>query len=130
MSPTSRECGMGARIYIVGVIVVALLIWGPLDHSWPAWFAIRTGYLIAIPVAASFLLGWIWRMWQPDRATEDRFERALYAGTAGVFVYLAILDGKLTHGVIPHPGWQKVGGYLFFAGIAFWFSVAKRESEP
>ena len=119
---------MGARKYIVGAIVVVLLIWGPLDHSWPAWLAIRTGYLIAIPVAAWFLLGWIWRMWQPDRATEDRFERALGAVTAGVFVVLAILDGKLTHGVFPHPGWEKVGFDLLFAGIAFWFSVAKRES--
>ncbi len=136
---------MGARIYIVCVIVVALLIWGPLDHSWswPAFFAIRTGYLIAIPVAAWFLLRWIWRMWQPDRATEDRFERALYAATAGVFVVLAILDGNAdTHIgntgdqavgdpiVLPGPNLTIVCMYLLFAGFAFWFSVAKRESEP
>ena len=61
---------MGCRNYLVGVLVFVLLIWGPIDHSWPAWLAIRTGYLIAIPLATWFLLAWIWRVWQPDAASE------------------------------------------------------------
>lgn len=141
---------MASRKYIVGVLVAVLLIWGPLDHSWPAWFAIRMGYLIVIPVAAWFFVGWIWRIWQPDVATENRFERALGGATAGVFVVLAILaamaethigntewiqtrDGIEAVGddiVLPGPDRGNVMMLLAFAGFAFWFSVAKRESEP
>jgi len=82
---------MSSRKYIVGVVVVALLIWGPIDHSWPAWLAIRTGYLIAIPLATWFLLGWIWRVWQPDAAAENRLERALAGATGGVLMALGII---------------------------------------
>ena len=141
---------MGSRKYLVGVLVAALLIWGPLDHSWPAWFAIRMGYLIAIPVAAWFLLGWIWRAWQPDAPTENRFERALGGATAGAFTVLAIIEGMAdTHigntmwvrtrdGMeavgddiaLPGPDWANVLMLLGVAGFAFWFSVAKRQSEP
>lgn len=67
---------MGSRKYIVGVVAVALLIWGPLDHSWPAWLAIRIAYLILIPVATWFLLGWIWERWQPDPETERQLQSA------------------------------------------------------
>ncbi|MDP2906284.1 MAG: hypothetical protein Q8O22_08300 [Candidatus Omnitrophota bacterium] len=140
---------MSSRKYLVGALVVALLIWGPLDHAWPAWFAIRMGYLIAIPVAAWFLLGWIWRVWQPDAASENRFERALGGATAGVLVVLAILEAMAnTHVgntmyvrtregteavgddiVMRGPDWGNVFMLLIAAGFALWFSVAKRESK-
>jgi hypothetical protein len=61
---------MEFRKYIVGLVVVVLLIWGPLDHSWPWWFAISIGYLILIPLGTWFLLGWIWRDWQPQSDPE------------------------------------------------------------
>ena len=140
---------MSSRKYLVGVLVVVLLIWGPLDHSWPAWLLIRTGYLIAIPLAAWFILGWIWRVWQPDAASENRLQRALGAATGGVLVVMAVLaamahthigntmwvrtrDGMEAVGddiVLPGPNWGNVIMLIAAAGFAFWFSVAKGERE-
>jgi hypothetical protein len=131
------------------MLVVVLLIWGPIDHAWPAWLLIRTGYLIAIPLATWFLLGWIWRVWQPDSATENRLERALGGATGGVFVVMAILaamadthigntmwvrtrDGMEAVGddiVLPGLDWGNVFVLIVLAGLAFWFSIAKRESK-
>lgn len=136
---------MSSRKYIVGVVVVALLIWGPIDK----WLVIRTGYLIAIPLAAWFFLGWIWRVWQPDLAAEDRLERALAGATGGVLVILGIIqamadthigntmwvrtrDGMEAVGddiVLPGPDWKTVVMLIAAAGFAFWFSIAKRESK-
>jgi hypothetical protein len=45
--------------------------------------AIRLAYLIAIPIATWFLLGWIWKVWHPHASTEDRFERTLGGATPG-----------------------------------------------
>jgi hypothetical protein len=140
---------MSSRKYLVGALVVALLIWGPIDHLWPVWLAIRIGYLIAIPVAAWFLLGWIWRVWHPDAATETRFERGLGGATGAVFVVLAIFeamadthigntmlvrtrDGMEAVGddiVLSGPDWGNVLMLLIVAGFAFWFSVAKSKSK-
>ena len=61
---------MEVRKYIVGLVAVVLLIWGPLDHSWPWWFAIRIGYLILIPLGTWFLLGWLWQDRQPQSDPE------------------------------------------------------------
>lgn len=140
---------MSSRNYLIAILVAVLLIWGPIERSWPAWFAIRLGYLIAIPVTAWFFLGWIWRIWQPDAVTENRFERALSGTTAGLFVVFAIItamakthlgntqsvqtrDGVEAVGddvVLPGPNWGYVFMLLAIAGFAFWLSVAKRESE-
>ena len=140
---------MSSRKYIVGMVFVALLIWGPIDHSWPAWLVIRTSYLVAIPLATWFLVGWIWRVWQPDAVTENRLVRALAGATGGVFVVLAIFgamaethigntmwirtrDGMEAVGddiVLSGPDWGNVIMLIGAAGFAFWFSIAKRESK-
>jgi hypothetical protein len=138
---------MNSRKYLVGVLVVVLLIWGPIDYSWPAWLAIRIGYLIAIPLATWFILGWIWRVWQPDAASENRLERALAGATGGVLVVLSIFeamadthvgntmwvrtrDGMEAVGddiTLPGPDWGIVIMLIAAAGFAFWFSIAKRK---
>jgi hypothetical protein len=85
---------MASRKYLVGVTAVVLLIWGPIDHSWPAWLAIRLGYLFVIPLITWFLLGWIWKVWQPDEETENRLYRSLIGATAGVLLIFAVLEAK------------------------------------
>ena len=140
---------MGSRKYIVGVIAVALLIWGPLDYSWPAWLAIRTAYLILVPLATWFVLGWIWKAWQPDPRTEKRLQRSLASATAGVLLVFAIIqatadthmgntqlirtrDGIEAVGdyiVLPGPDWGNVIMLLIASGVAFWLSISNRESD-
>jgi len=144
-----RDPGLVARYYLTFAIALILLIYGPIDRSWPAWIAIRIGYVFAIPIAALMLLNWIWKMLKPCKAAEERFERALYALTAGFFLGLAHHDGsaKNHHGntgvavtrddiieygddiVIPGPDKTRVGMDLLFAGIAFWHSVKGEEKE-
>lgn len=135
--------------YLIIVLVVALLLWGPIDDSWPAWLAIRTGYLIAIPVAAWFLLKWIWRAWQPDAASEDKLKRVLAAATGVALVVMAI-NAAMAHThigntmwvrsgnewesvgddiVLPGPDWFEVVMFMAAAGFAFWFSIVKREPK-
>lgn len=140
---------MSSRKYLVGVLVVVLLIWGPIDDSWPAWFVIRMGYIIAIPLAAWFILGRIWKLWQPDAASENRLERTLAGATGGVLVVFAILaamadthlgntmwvqtrDGMEAVGddiVLPGPDRGNVIMLIIAAGFAFWLSMTKRESK-
>jgi hypothetical protein len=79
---------MSSRKYIIGALVVALLIWGPIDHSWPAWFAIRMGYLVVIPLATWFLLGWLYRAWQPNVVS---LERALAGATGRVLLGMLVV---------------------------------------
>ncbi len=140
---------MSARKDLIGVLVLVLFIWGPIDRSWPAWLVIRTGYLIAIPIAAWFFLGWVWKMWQPDAESENRLIRALAGATGGVLVVLAIFaaiadthvgnslwvrtrDGMEAVGddiVLTGPDWGNVIMLIAAAGFAFWFSIAKRASK-
>ncbi|MBK8585561.1 MAG: phage holin family protein [Bacteroidetes bacterium] len=68
---------MNFREYLFGIIFLILLIWGPIDHSWPAWLAVRIGYLIFIPLAIWLLLGWAWNYWQPSNKLETTLERIL-----------------------------------------------------
>jgi hypothetical protein len=140
---------MGSRKYLVGVVVVVLLIWGPIDHSWPAWFLIRTGYLITVPLTTWFLLGWVWKFWQPDEASEDISERVLAGLTGGVLVVLAIIEAlsdthiENTMSVRPRDGMEDLGDYvivqgpdwgvvvilIILAGFAFWLSLTMRKPK-
>ncbi len=83
---------MTSQKYLVGVVFIFLLIWGPIDHSWPAWLVIRISYLIVIPIIVWFLLKWIWRIWKPNTEAEDRLTRALVSATSGALFALAIIE--------------------------------------
>jgi hypothetical protein len=140
---------MGSRQYIVGVLAVVLLIWGPIDHSWPAWLLIRLGYVVGIPLAAWFLLDWIWGHWQPDAVSEERLGLALGGATGGALLVMAFhtavadthidntmwvrtRDGMEAVGddiVVSGPNWGNVAILIFAAGFAFWFSIAKMNAK-
>ena len=140
---------MSCRKYLVGVLVFALLVWGPIDDSWPAWLAIRIGYLIAIPLATWFLLAWIWRVWQPDAASENQLKRVLAGATAGALLVLAIFeatadthvdntkwvrtyDGREAVGdwiTLPGPDWVAVVMLLAASAFSLWISISKTASK-
>ena len=136
---------MSARKYLVGVIVLVLLIWGPVDHAWPAWLFIRISYLVAIPTAAWFVLGLIWKLWRPDGSTEQRLNRTLAGATAGALLVGAIVAAQTKHHFIcsqevqTRDGPECVGDYVrvpgpdvgqavvltLAAGFAFWIGVRR-----
>jgi hypothetical protein len=140
---------MTSQKYLVGVVFISLLIWGPIDNSWPSWLAIRISYLIVIPVIGWFLLKWIWRIWQPSAELEDRLIRALASVTSGVLLVWAILelmsDTNIGNTMLiqTHEGWEAVGDDIIVQGpdwgasiilfvlavLAFWYSVYKEEEE-
>jgi hypothetical protein len=78
------------RQYLVTAIFIALLIWGPIEHSLKGWLIIRCGYLILIPLLIYLLLSWIWNRWKPNRKVEDVLERTL-SGIICVSLLLIVL---------------------------------------
>lgn len=140
---------MTSQKYLVGIVFIALLICGPIDHSWPAWLVIRISYLIVIPVIVWFLLKFIWRIWQPNTEAEDRLIRALASATSGVLFLLAIHElMSNTHigntmWIQTHEGQEAVGEDIILRGpdwgaviilfilsiILFWYSTSKREEK-
>jgi hypothetical protein len=140
---------MSIRKYLVGVLAFVLLIWGPIDHSWPAWFLIRALYLIAVPTAAWFILSWIWKVWRPDQSIENRLTRTLAGATAGALFVGAILAAQTDHHfectqvVRALDGYECVGDYVLVpgadwgqaliltlaAGFAFWYGVRADDSS-
>jgi len=113
---------MGVRKFLVGLAAFALLIWGPIDSSWPFPLGIRLLYLVLLPTFAWFVLKWIWRMWRPDQAAEDRLARALAGVIAGVLITAAVLESKsashfdCTHLVQTRDGQECVGDYVRVPG--------------
>lgn len=135
--------------YLLGTVFISLLIWGPIDHSWPFWLLIRISYLIIIPIIVWFLLKWIWIIWQPNAEMEDRLIRALTSATSGVLFVLAILelvsDSHIgnTMWIQTHEGWEAVGDDIIvqgpdwgaaiilfvFCAFLFWYSISSREEK-
>jgi hypothetical protein len=135
------------RKYFVAIIFLTLLIWGPIDNTWPAWLVIRLGYLILIPLIFWFLLTWIWDRWEPNAQTEDILERTLSGMVCGVLIVMAILEIQAkTHlgnsqWIQTHDGMEAVGDDVIFKGpdygnaliffifaiCLFWFGVLKKK---
>jgi hypothetical protein len=114
---------MTSQKYLVGIIFLSLLIWGPIDHSWSVWLVIRISYLIAIPVIVWFLLKWIWKIWQPNLETEDRLIRALVSATSGGVFVLAIFE--LTSDT-------NIGNTIILfvlCAVTFGYSISKHEEK-
>jgi succinate dehydrogenase hydrophobic anchor subunit len=137
---------MTFRNYLAGTIFAVLLIWGPIDHSWPAWLAIRIGYVILLPLVVWLLLGWVWNHWQPNNKLEIILERILSGIICITLFVLAALEvtSKIhignTQWIQTRDGMEAVGddivlqgpdcGNAFvLAGIAIlvlWFGVLRK----
>jgi hypothetical protein len=135
------------RKYFVIAIMVILLIWGPIDDKWTAWFAIRLGYLVLIPTIVWFLLNWIWDKWNPNTRTEDILERALSLVITIFLLVMAIFEIQAKthlendHWIRTREGMETVGddilvkgpdyGHIFILVViaicVFWFGVLKKK---
>lgn len=138
---------MTFRNLLTGTILAVLIIWGPIDHSWPAWLAIRIGYLIFVPLIVWFLLEWLWKRWDPDSEVElilDRilfliisftlFTIAFFKATAkthiGNTLSIQTRDGIEDVGdplVLSGPDWQLVFVIIVFALMFLWYGVIKKD---
>jgi hypothetical protein len=133
------------REYIVLLVFVALLLFGPVE---PYGLVIRLAYLAVIPSILWFGL-WYWggRL-DIDALTNERINRAITGSIAGVLLvgaYLTYTAGhhqECTQYARTSDGRECVGDYvtvaggdpgmalmlLLFAGIAFWIAIS-RESD-
>jgi hypothetical protein len=140
---------MSFRNYLTGTIYIALLVWGPIDHSWPYWLAIRIGYLHLIPLLVWLLLGWIWNRWQPGDKTENTLQRILSGLICIILFTLAMLEATLkthtgnTKTIRTRDGTEDVGDYIELPGpdygqvliialialLVLWFGILKRRTK-
>ncbi len=140
---------MNFREYLFGIIFLILLIWGPIDHSWPAWLAVRIGYLIFIPLAIWLLLGWAWNYWQPSNKLETTLERILsgaicmalftFAGIEatsknhiGNTQWIQTRDGLEAVGndiILPGPDWGNFWVLIIIAFVILWVGVLKMHNK-
>lgn len=140
---------MSFRNYLTGTIYVILLIWGPIDHSWPYWLVIRIGYLHLIPLLVWLLLGWVWNRWQPSDKIENTLERTLSGLICITLFTLAILEATSkthignTKTIRTRDGMEDVGDYIELPGpdygqalmiavialLVLWFGVLKRRTK-
>lgn len=138
---------MNFRRYLIIVIIISLLIWGPIDHAWPAWLAIRLGYLVLIPLTVWFLLRWLWNIWNPNPHVEEVLERIL-SGLIAFFLFLMAIFEAKSDSHIGNTAWMRTrdgmeavgddiildgpdyGNVIVFVGIALffvWYSVSKKK---
>ncbi|RYE56001.1 MAG: hypothetical protein EOP48_09000 [Sphingobacteriales bacterium] len=107
---------------------VALLLFGPINHDWPAYFLIRLGYLILVPGILWLLSRRILRSLSVSKAKEKLLERTLFAMIALTFLTFAILTALQknhvgnTKYVRYADGVEPVGDDILVAG-ADWGSV-------
>lgn len=137
------------RGYITLIVFVVLLLWGPIDYSWPYWLGIRIGYLILIPIVVSLLLKLIWKVIQPSQKVESILERILFSFVFIAFIILAgLVATSKTHientkVVRTHDGYEAVGDdivvpgpdygnallLVFIAILIFWYGLLKKGSK-
>ena len=140
---------MNFRHRFIVAIIIALILWGPIDHTWPAWLVIRLGYLLIVPLVCWWILKWSWGYFKPDAKSEETLERILYAIfslTLWTFATLAATSKAHwdnTRWVRTHDGSEAVGDDILVKGpdiglalmlaigaLAFlWFGVIRRTDK-
>ena len=121
-------------------------MFGPIDNSWPAWLAIRIGYLILVPLLVWLLIGLVWNYWQPSNKTDTTLQRVLSGTICFALFILAGLeatskthigntkviqtrDGMEAVGddiVLPGPDWGNVFVIMLIAALVLWFGVLRK----
>lgn len=137
------------RQYLVAVIFIALLIWGPIDHSLKGWLIIRSAYLIIVPLLFYFLLVWIWNRWEPSEKVENILERTLSGLISGFLLLMAIFEATLNEHVantkwiqtrdgmeavgddivVSGPNWGNVVMLIIISIVVFGIGVMKRKNR-
>lgn len=148
MNQHKNEGGLsdGNISYIVGVIFVTLMLYGPIFNN---SLLLRIAYLIIVPVAVwSGLRHW-GKKWNMDKVDNDRLSRAISGLLGGVLIVLAVLSlsqkyhSECTEEVQTRDGTECVGDYVtvkgsnkggafiefIFAGFALWHALAKRSED-
>ena len=132
--------------YLTKIIFLSLLFFGPLDYSWPAWFAVRIAYLILIPILFRLLLKWTWGYFKPSLKFENSLHLLLSGIIVIVFLFIAYQevsstshigslysrltrDGHETFGpdiLITGPNRLNVFFSILIALLVLWFGIIKR----
>lgn len=113
---------MNFRNYLSAIVFLALLIYGPLDHAWPGWFAIRLGYLILLPYGLWFLMGWFWDIFNINNHQEKVLERLLSVLVGAFLIFQAILKVTAkthignTNWIRARDGMEDVGDDILLRG--------------
>lgn len=129
------------RSYVVTLVFVALLIFGPVQ---PYGMVVRIVSLVAVPTAVWLILRYIGSRWDLDAIANDHINRAITASIAGMLAaasfqaFTAKYHHKCTRSIpdgtdcigdwITVGGPDKAQGLIWLcAAVAFFWSSVSRE---
>jgi len=134
------------RNYIVGIVFVALLVFGPVQ---PYGMVIRVAYLAAIPAIFWLALRYVGGKLNMDPFDNDRLNRGITAAIAGMLIVTAYQSATATHhGECTQTVRDGQGEYdcvgdivkskgpdrgiaimwIVFAGVAFWVATSRKSN--
>ena len=109
--------------WLVGVYVVATLIWGPNPSFFGVPYLVKVLYVVVLPVVAWLVLSPIWRERRPDAETDYRLFRIGAAViAAALFVGAGLAAFESTHQEctklikVGHQEAECVGEYVTVSG--------------
>ncbi|MCF8241354.1 MAG: hypothetical protein K9J16_08195 [Melioribacteraceae bacterium] len=140
---------MNSIKFIVTIMFLILLIWGPIFYSLEYWLIIRILYLVLIPTLSWFLLQWLWGIWKPSHRVEIKLERTLAFLTSLILFSLAIIEfmsdshlgntlwvrsieGREAVGediILDGPNWATVIILLIGSGFSLWLGFVNKEKN-
>lgn len=140
---------MTFKSYLSWTIFVILLIWGPIDHSWPSLLLIRTSYVVLIPIIVWIILSWFLNLLHITDKTDAILNRILSTIISVVLFILAILEATSkkhignTQTINTNVGNEDVGDYIeltgpdygnvfvlvIFASLFLWHGVLRKEPK-
>jgi hypothetical protein len=134
------------RNYIVGIVFVALLVFGPVQ---PYGMLIRVAYLAVVPTILWLALRYMGGKLDMDPSDNDRLNRGITAAIAGTLIVAAYQSATASdHGECTQTVRDGQGGYecvgdfvsakgpargaaimwIVFAGVAFWVATSRKSN--